>query len=312
METKDSVIYKEMGMYTGISSLDEGLGCIRNNSLIFVAAYVGQCKTSLTINMAYKAIFQGFSVAFFTLEMTADELRNHVYAIHAANSIFADGEFSDVFGTITGEAIECGQLNSRQKEYLKFIKKDLVSEDYGILSIVQATRSGMSVGYVESKLEEIRSCNSVDIELVCIDHIGSLNYNTEPKEVTEGLKRLTFTSNGGAGTRILSPFHLSLESYQEASKNGGLYDISHVSDEYRVDRSSDVIISLFMDDEMRHYDKYGRPGLSFLQVCLLKNRRGASFKPFQLGIRLDTKVVYDIVKIDIEFKKMEYTEDDII
>lgn len=62
------------GLTTGLVDLDKKIGGFHPGALNILAGATAMGKTSLAVNLAFNAVKAGASVAFFSLEMTADEL----------------------------------------------------------------------------------------------------------------------------------------------------------------------------------------------------------------------------------------------
>ena len=92
------------------------------------------------------------------------------------------------------------------------------------------------------------------------------------------------------GLRAVSPFQVNRRGYLEASSNGGLYNGTHLSNAHEAERSADVVIASFMDDDMR--------GNGLVKYCCVKNRRNPFFKPFQASVNFRSRFIHDIPSLD--------------
>src|SRR3546814_4502890 len=99
------------GITTGINSLNEKIGGMHNSDLMILAGRPGMGKTSLATNIAYNAASRwlrdnadgippeknmGAKTAFFSLEMSADQLATRVLAEQSG---------------ISGEALRMGKIS---------------------------------------------------------------------------------------------------------------------------------------------------------------------------------------------------------
>ena len=69
-----------MGVKTGFSSIDRFITGMRKSDLVFVAGRPGFGKTSLALNIATNVAKTGKGVAYFSLEMSAEQLATRVLA----------------------------------------------------------------------------------------------------------------------------------------------------------------------------------------------------------------------------------------
>ena len=289
------------GIYTGLQSIDEACGGLKHTELMLAAAYVGQCKTTFCLNMLYKAVFSGWDSAMVTLEMSYEELRTMIYVLHSCNPIFLDTPFAEYVGTINVNDVIYGDLTEEQEEYFFFVIDDFKNNpDYGTLHIWQPSGSICTVSDIEAKLREFNSI-LIDVErkveFCCIDYISLLGVEAEIRSkdgnenlnsIIKRLKNVCLNFNNGQGLRMLSPFQVNRTGFLEASKNDGLYNSTHLSNAHEAERSSDVIISIFMSEDMR--------ANGTLKFCNLKNRRNPFFKPFEASINFKSRYIYDYVR----------------
>jgi len=270
--------------------------------LMLVAAAPGHCKTTFSLNMAYRAVYGGWNTAFVTLEMTMPEIRRAVYVLHSCNQRRFRKicpEHSDLIGTLKYNDVAYGSLTEAENDYYKSVLRDIEeSEDYGRLTVWQPDQTLTTVSDIDFKLRQIQqeyqAANRGDLEFVIIDYISLLgldrenktkDYNQDLNNIIKELKRLCLTFNNGKGLRILSPFQMNREGFREAEKNDGIYTHTALSNAHEAERSSDVVISLFLGSDDR------RNGM--IKICNLKARRDKPFDPFQACVNFDTKYIYD-------------------
>jgi replicative DNA helicase len=88
-QMEDPETRKEMqGIPTGLSTLDRIIGGLHRSDLIIIGARPGMGKTSLILNMArYISINAKRKVAFFSLEMSRDQLAQRMLSFDAAVDI---------------------------------------------------------------------------------------------------------------------------------------------------------------------------------------------------------------------------------
>ncbi len=88
-QMEDPVTRKEMqGVPTGLSTLDRIIGGLHRSDLVIIGARPGMGKTSLILNMArYISVNARRKVAFFSLEMSRDQLAQRMLSFDAAVDI---------------------------------------------------------------------------------------------------------------------------------------------------------------------------------------------------------------------------------
>ena len=163
------------GVGTGLKTLDELLGGLQKSDLIILAGRPGMGKTALGTNIAFHAATTTHSgesqqqVAFFSLEMSADQLANRILASRASvpsdeirrgrlntnqfnNLVRAAGEIENAkFHIDDTPAISVSQIYSRARRLKRTSGLGLVVVDY--LQLLSAPLGQR----VENRVQEISS-----------------------------------------------------------------------------------------------------------------------------------------------------------
>jgi hypothetical protein len=95
-------------------------------------------------------------------------------------------------------------------------------------------------------------------------------------EVIRDLKKTSLGFNRGEGIPVLCLFQISREGYKAAEKNGGSYNLTHLSYANEAERSADVVISSWYGDDKREN--------SMVKYQCLKSRDQAPFEEFDAQI----------------------------
>jgi len=296
-----------LGVYTGLQKIDEVLDGLKHTELMIVGAYTAQGKTTFTLNILYNAIYSGWDSALFTLEMSLEEMQDMLYCLHTSNhSVWQGTEFEKYVGQIEFNDIREGRLSPELKRFYFAALDDFeTKEDYGRLYIVQPEKSTFTVDDINVKCLEINSdlkTKGRKLEFIAVDYLRLLGVPGRSQGEREdlnnkiiGIKRLLLTFNNGQGLRGVSPHQIKREGFIRALSNGGMYLLSDMSDSSEIEKSGDVVITLFMDDIMRKSGVF--------KICHLKARRNTLFHPFEASANLANKRIYS---------KVEVSENDIL
>lgn len=76
----DNLLTKEVGVSTGFEELDQVIGGFDPGCFYIIAARPGIGKTAVALNFAAQAASLGFDVAFFSLEMTREQIGHRLLA----------------------------------------------------------------------------------------------------------------------------------------------------------------------------------------------------------------------------------------
>jgi replicative DNA helicase len=159
----DPQVRKDMqGIPTGISTLDRIIGGLHRSDLVIIGARPGMGKTSLILNIArHISVTEKKRVAFFSLEMSRDQLAQRMLSFDAAIDISRlrqGGLNSDEWERVTTAhgilydselyVDETSSITVQQiKSKLRRIKTDIVFIDY--LQLLQST------GREESRVQQV-------------------------------------------------------------------------------------------------------------------------------------------------------------
>ncbi len=164
-ETKDDYI----GIPTGISDLDKVITGLNKSDLIIVGARPGMGKTSFALNIARNVALKGKKVAFFSLEMTRDQIAQRLLSNEAS---------------IPSTKLRTGELTPEEWTRLGNAGQHLSNAD-----IFVDETSGITVPEMKAKLLR----NKVDV--VIIDYLGLMqsakrteNRVQEVSDITRNLK----------------------------------------------------------------------------------------------------------------------------
>ncbi len=297
---------ESLGVNTWLTQIDDATGGLKNTELMIAAAFTGHCKTTFCMNMAYRALYGGWNTAFTTLEMTYDEIRRHLYCLHACNPKFrkTHPKYAKLVGKLKYNDIRYGRLSPQEKEYWYFIIRDFNrnfnedSDTYGRLFVWQPEKAVTTVSDVELKMrtwQQELQASGRDLEFSILDYITLLgaekgdrtqDHNQTLNNIIISLKRLCVTFNNGKGTRMLSPFQVNRAGYREALANEGRYYLTALSNAHEAERSADIVASLFKFDEDNNSNR--------LKICGLKCRRNKVFSPFDACIDFETGFIYNL------------------
>jgi replicative DNA helicase len=279
----------KMGLYFFLDKIDNATRGVKLGELWLIAAYVAQGKSTFTANLAYNGVYQGMNGLFIPLEMTFNEMRELIYTLHASNPIWKDHpKFGKLAGKLSYKKMKYGELNPEEEDFFRAVKDDLANNDeWGELRIHQPTEP-ITPGLLEllaqdysAELQE----KGKTLDYLIIDYVGLMvpdpkdrygEYNADLNNIIRKLKNLALTFQNGRGLRVISPFQTNRDGWKEAIKNDGVYKLTALSNANEADRSSDLVMSLYMSDEMK------RMGIT--KICCLKKRRDEDFLPFEASI----------------------------
>lgn len=285
-----------LGQLTGLEQMDVALKGSKRGELWTHAAFTGGMKSTFAINWHYnQAVFYKHSSILFSLEMPYRQVRRILVAIHTAHDKFEDArKHFGVKRCLDYEKIRDGELTPKEKEYLRVVVDDMnnPANKYGSLHIEVADpdKSDFTINDLRSKAELLYSKDPA-IRMLTIDHAGLMasrqRYNSTTEKLNEVLrdaKRLSMNFNRGLGIAVNALFQISREGYRAAEKNGGRYNLTHLSYANEAERSSDIVTASWVDTELEKSN--------LVKFQCLKSRDNAKFNEFYAGVLWPCRRVY--------------------
>ncbi|MGZ3255282.1 MAG: replicative DNA helicase, partial [Croceibacterium sp.] len=177
------------GKTTGFASINEKVGGLHNSDLIIVAGRPGMGKTSLATNIAFNCADRwlrdkrdgidksiGAGVAFFSLEMSSDQLATRILAEQAG---------------ISSEALRMGKISREDFQQLSYASQRLAE-----LPLFIDDTPALTIAALRTRARRLKRKH--DIGLIVVDYLQLLqgsgrsqdNRVNEISEISRGLKTL--------------------------------------------------------------------------------------------------------------------------
>ena len=295
-----------IGQFTGLAQIDTSLKGAKKFELWTHAAFTGGLKSTFMLNWAYnQSVFYGHSTLIFSIEMPYNQCRRILYAMHSLHPKFNDIRVK--LGIQKEDKVELGliyshirdaQLGDVEKKFLfnyvvpdfngQKVVEDLTYDDgtsmsppngYGKIHIevTDPDKTDFTVADLRSKAELIYSKDP--FTMICVDHAGLMQARNKRlgtterlNEVMRDLKRTAMNFNRGAGMAVLALFQINREGFKAAEKNGGNYNLTHLSYANEAERSSDIVTTSFVNNQLKNANR--------VRFQCLKSRDDAPFEPF--------------------------------
>ncbi len=215
-----------VGVDTGFSELNKMTTGFGKGDLVIIAARPAMGKTSFILNTVNSLINQGKGVAFFSLEMPAEQLMLRLLSIQTSIPLqkLRVGDLDDAQWNALSGAIN--NMNSAK----------LFVDDQGSVNINQ----------LRSKLRKLKNQHP-EIELAVIDYlqimqgIGSQDRHLQVSEISRGLKMLARELE--IPIVALSQLNRGLES-----RNDKRPMLSDIRESGSIEQDADIILFVYRDD----------------------------------------------------------------
>jgi len=215
-----------VGVDTGFSELNKMTTGFGKGDLVIIAARPAMGKTSFILNTVNNLIIQGKGVAFFSLEMPAEQLMLRLLSIQTSIPLqkLRVGDMNDEQWSSLNGAID--QMNNAK----------LFVDDQGSININQ----------LRSKLRKLKNQHP-EIEIAVIDYlqimqgIGNQDRHLQVSDISRGLKMLARELN--MPIVALSQLNRGLES-----RNDKRPMLSDIRESGSIEQDADIILFVYRDD----------------------------------------------------------------
>ncbi|MFC0590287.1 replicative DNA helicase [Novosphingobium aquiterrae] len=230
------------GTTTGLTSVNEKIGGLHDSDLIILAGRPGMGKTSLATNIAFNAADRlrrdladgiaadksvGAATAFFSLEMSADQLATRILAEQSG---------------ISSEALRMGKISRDDFQQLSYASQRLAE-----LPLYIDDTPALSIAALRTRARRLKRRH--DIGLVVVDYLqllqgsGRANDNrvNEISEISRGLKTLAKE----LGVPVIALSQLSRAVEQREDKRPMLSDLRESGS---IEQDADMVWFVFRED----------------------------------------------------------------
>ncbi|HEX7782566.1 MAG TPA: replicative DNA helicase [Sphingobium sp.] len=230
------------GITTGINSLNAKIGGLHNSDLMILAGRPGMGKTSLATNIAYNAASRwvrddadgidasknmGARTAFFSLEMSADQLATRVLAEQSG---------------ISGEALRMGRISRQDFQNLSRAARELQE-----LPLYIDDTPGLTIAALRTRARRLKRRHNIGF--IVVDYLqllqgtgkGGENRVQEISEISRGLKTLAKELH----VPVLALSQLSRAVEQREDKRPQLSDLRESGS---IEQDADMVWFVFRED----------------------------------------------------------------
>ncbi|TPE61393.1 replicative DNA helicase [Sandaracinobacter neustonicus] len=253
------------GLTTGLNGLNNKIGGLHNSDLLILAGRPAMGKTALATNIAFSTALRykqdqrdgvsqssGAPVAFFSLEMSSDQLANRILAEQSR---------------ISSENLRMGKIN--QSEFNELAR---AAEELFDLPLYIDDTPALSIAAMRARARRLK--RQKKIGLIVVDYLqllqgtaknASENRVNEISEITRGLKTL-------AKELDIPVIALSQLSRQVENREDKRPQLSDLRESGSIEQDADIVLFVFRE-EYYHESKKPEDGSEKFQQWLEKADR---------------------------------------
>ena len=220
---------KLIGTDTGFKNLNDKTSGFGKGDLVIIAARPAMGKTAFVLNVALKALERNEGVAFFSLEMPAEQLMLRLLSAKTS---------------IPLQALRVGDLHDEQWSQLSAATTEMSSKKLFVDDGGYAT-----IHHVRSKLRKLKAQNP-EISVAIIDYLqlmsgeGREGRQQEVSEISRGLKQL-------ARELQIPIIALSQLNRGVESRDNKRPMLSDLRESGAIEQDADIILFVYRDDVYR-------------------------------------------------------------
>lgn len=276
---EDSKKRGDSGIKTYIPEIDQIIGYIEPGTVSVIAGYSGHGKTSLALNMAYKAAKDGMNIVYISLEIPERDILYNLISLHSTDPKFGTE-------SLPHSVIRRKCMSEKQEALFKNVAEDfnkIILPNFHILT----ERNFKEFSYGEVRDILYRLDNQKQIFCLFLDHANLLKYYVKGKFSNTGdaineyvsffrKMAISFRKEADGKDRQLAVILLAQTNrtgYLKAATSGkkdptqeGRYDPTGLSESHELERSASYIITVYSSEAMRISSE--------ARVQLLKSRFG--------------------------------------
>lgn len=243
------------GVASGFYDLDKLTRGFHKNQVIIIAGRPGAGKSAYALNIACNVALQNKeTVAFFTLEMGAEEIVKRMFSY---------------VGNIEGDLLKTGKLN--HNDWKKFNEAESELAD---AKIYIDDTPGITVGEIRRKCRRLKNTDA-GLNLIIIDYLQLLSASNkyagnrvqEVSEVSRDIKKLAMELE----VPVIALAQLSRNSEQRKGDDRKP-KLSDLRESGSIEQDADIVMFLYSAD---YYDNINAQN-SEIEILLAKHRNGAT------------------------------------
>jgi archaellum biogenesis ATPase FlaH len=239
-------------MSTGVSEIDKESYGIRTGIMSTLIGFASAGKSTVSLNIAYKAISGKFNVLLLTTELTKADVLYQLISCHSRNAGIGGKE------PLPYKKIVMKQLTDIERQYMKELEVTLKNpEKYGKFMIADTD------DLKDYSLSSLRNfCEQLPVypDLIIVDYFQRLPFAARSKEDLtfkqgEAVKAFTSLAIGSdrfRPTAVLLAAQTNRSGWKETkdSKGGGMYDLTAIFEISQLEKDAGFVMAVKKTDDL--------------------------------------------------------------
>lgn len=285
----------------GVVDVDRHVNGIREDDLITILAWTGHGKSTMMRFWAYNMILQGKNVYFQTEEMSSKSIEQYMHCLHANNlKVWPWNK-----PRIDFQRVRTGTLSRDEEDFLyREVAVDFSAKQadgrYGKLYIAQPESTSMTHFDIMDDIRVV-SRTQFPVDVWVCDYLSMMRpvksgriERSDVDQMVRDIRRFSLTDH----ITVITACQANRKGHEEALKRQDKqYELDAISDYSELYKSSTVVVSLMMTDEMK--------ASNTVQIQNLKFRSGPLFPTFKLVADMSTGWYFQGAMPELDEVKVE-------
>ena len=264
------------GIRTGFYDFDNMTRGLQKNQVIIIAARPGAGKSAFALNIALNAaIKEHKSVAFFSLEMSSEEIVKRMFSC---------------VGKIDGDLLKTGKLKNTDWK-----KWNEAMSELSDINFYLDDAGGLTVSEIRRKCRKLKNSES-GLDLIVIDYLQLLSSSSkyagqrvqEVSEISRDIKKLAMELQ----IPVIALAQLS-RSVEQRRGEDSKPKLSDLRESGSIEQDADIVLFLHSDE----YGKYNANLNRRMQLLVAKHRAGQTGS-VDLLFKMNTGSFENLQKVD--------------
>lgn len=306
----ENVKSRPAGLQTGIKAVDDKIGGMSPGTVTTIAGFTGQFKSTWGMNIAHiNSYYLGYNICVISLEMPKRDVYFNLLSCHSYLPTLSR------FSYVGHEKMRRGTMTKDEEDFIfNEVEPDMTQDYLGddgkvhprgkVVILDESDFKTFSFGEVTAVLEKVDDLLGGQLDAVIVDYVqlckfsgtgissdanNQINaYVTFFRRLAQNFRKMPNKEGEDSIHRLTMILlaQINRTSWQKASKNDGVYDVTCLADANELERGSSLVLTTYTSEELK------MKGTA--QVQILKNRMGQTmYEPSQVYVNGEAYVFQD-------------------
>jgi hypothetical protein len=200
-------------------------------------------------------------------------------------------------GSITSLGWEKDLWSNEARQFMRDVIHDFKKQEGGVTVVFPRNRSWAGIEEIIEDLSSKRIFDAIFLDyLTHLLPVNSRNLREDMSRMIHSAQNLAATYDGGRGLVFISPVQGNKKGYDDAQKNGGIWESTGLSDWSAFTQDCDVLFYIYQDDDLKACDE--------IKIGTCKVRDGNDLPITTLSVHPATQMFRPPVATPFQFENL--------